>query len=167
MTNVILALTLDYLQSFLLQYSESSSKKEKLYASSKHFIGKHNLHGSDHFIKLLDKTDWKTWYHIQKSFSSWKKGNKSTFMCVFISKIPDGISSALLSGNYSSFEEEVPVVLGRSQGGIWGRSSVDQSHCRSLIKLALSSDAWSAICLWPGAFCFCNGALNFLEMFTL
>ena len=68
-------------------------------------------------------------------------------LCMFISKIPDGISSALLSGNYSSFEEEVPVVLCRCQGGIWGRSSVDQSHRRSLIKLALSSDAGSAISL--------------------
>ena len=36
-------------------------------------------------------------------------------LCMFISKIPNGISSALLSGNYfisySSFEEEVPVVF--------------------------------------------------------
>ena len=75
-----------------------------------------------------------------------RKGNISTIMYVHCSLV-NRISSALLSGNYSSFEEEVPVVLGWSKGGIWGWGSVDQSHCWSLIKLALSSVAWSAISL--------------------
>ena len=57
----------------------------KLYTSSKHLFGNIIYIGSDHFRKLPDKTRWKTQYHIQKSFSSWKKGNINTIMFVHCS----------------------------------------------------------------------------------